>query len=635
MLQSVSELKRQLKDKAVIDDIGRALAEEWKEKFGDTPDNPYSLSNIAKIKKSFEEDPEATRLANKTLFYFFDGLLNCKVSQSVHAAGMVISPITLPDHYGVFNKNGESCLMLSMDSVHDQTGIAKYDFLVLKTLKVIKDTCKYAGIKYPHVWELDLDDQNVWEDMQKNLQCIFQFEGAFAADCFKKFKPVSIEDMALVTACIRPAGASYRDELLQRIPNKNPSELLDKLLEKNLGYLVYQEDTIRFLQDICGFSGGDADTIRRGIGRKRKEILDEAMPKILEGYCSKSDKCREEAEAEAREFMQIIEDSANYQFNYSHAIAYCIISYMCGYFRYYYPIEFLTSYLNNAANDSDIQIGTDCAKRLGIRITMPKWGYSKDDYYFDKDAKIIAKGLASIKHMSKKSTDSLYNLAHSHNYGRYIDILRDLSAGSILDVQQLDILIKLDFFSNYGNQREILFITDIFYNLLKKGEAKQLKRDKVDGSILEELIRANSTDTNKDGKPSASYKITNMDAILDGLEDVVKAQHMPDLSLIDKVKNFEEATGYLGYTTGREEDRRKLFITEIKPLYRKKDKKQFGYSFYTTSIGSGVEARFTVFNRMYNLCPANKGDIIYCQRFARDGPYFILNEYSKIQGGIA
>ncbi len=96
---------------------------------------------------------------------------------------------------------------------------------------------------------------------------IFQFESAFAFDCLRKFKPKNIFDMSLVTACIRPTGASYRDELLARKVHKNPSEVIDKLLENNLGYLVYQEDTIAFLQQICGLSGSEADNIRRAIGR--------------------------------------------------------------------------------------------------------------------------------------------------------------------------------------------------------------------------------------------------------------------------------------------------------------------------------------------------------------------------------
>ena len=154
------------------------------------------------------------------------------------------------------------------------------------------------------------------------------------------------------------------------------------------------------MQQICGLSGSEADNIRRAIGRKQKDRLDAAMPLILEGYCEKSPKPRDIAENEAKEFLQIIEDSAAYQFGYNHSIAYCLLGYLCAYYRYYHPIEFITSFLNNAANEDDIRNGTAYANRIGIKVTMPKWGLSKSEYFFDKDKNIIAKGLTSIKYMS-------------------------------------------------------------------------------------------------------------------------------------------------------------------------------------------------------------------------------------------
>ena len=120
--------------------------------------------------------------------------------------------------------------------------------------------------------------------------------------------------MSLVTASIRPSGASYRDALLARKPHKNPSELIDNLLKDNMGFLVYQEDIIAFLQKVCGLSGSYADTVRRGIARKKPEILEKALPKILEGYCEKSDHPRQEAEKECGEFLKIIEDASSYMF---------------------------------------------------------------------------------------------------------------------------------------------------------------------------------------------------------------------------------------------------------------------------------------------------------------------------------
>lgn len=310
-----------LVDKSVIDDVGRALMYKWNEshgrKFDDkSPDNPWHYNKIDTIKKLYSTDPEEAKKKHPQIFYYFDGLSGVKISQSVHPAGMVISPITLDDNVGVFEKDDDICMFLDMDNVHDYTGLAKYDFLILKTVTVIRDCCKNIGQSYPKSHEIDWDDKEVWEDMRKDLTTIFQFESGFAADSFKKFKTDSILDMSLVTACIRPSGESYRNELLARKPHKNPSPIIDDLLKDNLNYLVYQEDTIKFLQQICGLSGSEADNVRRSIGRKQRDRLEKALPAILDGYCDKSDSPREVAEEEAKEFLQILEDSASYQFGW-------------------------------------------------------------------------------------------------------------------------------------------------------------------------------------------------------------------------------------------------------------------------------------------------------------------------------
>ena len=616
--------------KGVIDDVGRCLALKWNEQHREQTDNPWSLAQIAKIKSEFDTDPEKTKQKYPELFYYFDGLFDTKISQSVHPAGMVISPISLNDNFGVFDKDGESCLMLDMENIHDYTGLAKYDFLILKTVQVIRDTCRYLNRPYPKTHEIDWNDEAVWADMIKNPSGIFQFEGAFAFESLKKFRPQNIFDMSIVTACIRPSGASYRDKLLARVPHQNPSALIDELLRDNLGYLIYQEDTIKFLQQICGLSGSEADNIRRAIGRKQKDRLDAALPSILEGYCRKSPQPREEAEREAKEFLQIIEDSASYQFGFNHSVAYCLLGYLCAYYRYYHPIEFITAFLNNAANEDDIKNGTEYANRVGIHITMPKWGLSRSDYFFDGQQRIITKGLSSIKYMSEDTAEELYALAHEKEHPRFVDVLFDLDRNSSLNTRQLDILIKLDFFSAYGNQRELLRVTELFYELFKKGEAKKISKERIDGTPLEPIVAKYAVGVTKSGQFAKSYTLLDVESILREAEDAVKAVHMDDLSDLTKVRNFADAMGYAGYVSGKEEDRRKLYVSELFPLVRKRDGAQFGYSVLTKSIGSGKQSRFTVFNRVFNNEPIKKGDVIYCQSYERDGSYFRLTAYHKL-----
>lgn len=610
-----------LADKSVIDEVCRALA-KTKDK------QKYSIAQTKLIKKEFAENPDAARKKYPEVFYYYDGLAGVKCSQSVHPAGMVISPITLDDHYGMFLKDGEMCLLLDMEDAHE-AGLAKYDFLALKTVKVIQDTCRYIGRNYPKTHEIDWLDEAVWADMCKNQTTIFQFESPFASECLRKFQPKNIFDMSLVTACIRPSGTSYRDELLNRNPHKNPSELIDDLLKDNLGFLVYQEDTIKFLQQICGLSGSEADNIRRAIGRKQKDRLEKALPSILEGYCAKSPQPREVAEQEAKEFLQIIEDSASYQFGLNHSIAYCLLGYLCAYYRYYHPVEYITAFLNNAANDEDVKNGAMLAKIYNVKITSPQWGISASEYVFDTEKRVIAQGLSSVKYMSETAVEEMRTL-YENQYAFFMDLLTDIDSKTTIDARQLDILVKLDFFSDFGNQRELLRLIDLFTNTFKRGQAKQIKKTIVDGTPLESIVQRYAVGTTKSGGVAKSYKLLDVISILREAEEAVLSVGMEDLSDLIKVRNFYDIMGYLGYASGKNEDRRKLYVTDVKPLFRKKDEKQFGYSVFTKSIGSGIESRFTVMNGLYNKEPVKAGDIICCKAWERDKGYYKMLDYEKI-----
>ena len=260
---------------------------------------------------------------------------------------------------------------------------------------------------------------------------------------------------------------------------------------------------------------------------------------------------------------------------------------------------------------------------------MPKWGFSKGEYFYNKEKNVIAKGLSSIKFMGPKLADELYQLAERKTYTNFIDVLRDLDEYSSLDARQLDILIKLDFFSDFGNQRELLRINDMFV-MFKKGKAKQIKKSMVDGTELEAIIRRHAVGTTKSGGLAKSYTLIDVWSILHEIEESIMAIGMDDLSDMVKIQNFHDSMGYYGYTSGKEEDRRKLFVMDVFEVKRKKDGKQFGYNVITKSVGSGKESRFTVFNYVFNKNPIVKGDLILCKRYERDGEYFTLTAYDKI-----
>ena len=455
-------------DKGTIDDIGRALKTKYK---GTDKEKLYSLDNIKKIKKEYEENPDETKEKYNELFYYFDGIVNSVVSQSVHPAGIVASPVTLYDNYGTFWKDGMRILQIDMEEVHE-VSLVKYDILGLKNIEIIKDCCEYANIPYPKAHKVNFEDDNVWDDMVKSPYGIFQFESEYSNDLLKKFNPHKINDMNLVNASLRPSGESYRDRLLSGEINKNPSEIIDELLSENNGYLVFQEDTIAFLQNICGLSGSEADNIRRAIGRKQKDRLEKAMPDILEGYCSMSNKERSVAEEEAKVFLKIIEDSSSYQFGKNHSTGYSMIGYYCAMLRYYYPLEFTTSYLNNAKNDEDLINGESLAKLKNIKIKQPKFRYSRADYFMDKQTNSIYKGISSIKYLNTQVGELLYSL-RDNQYNSFVDLLIDINKK--INRRQMEILIKLDYFSEFGKSSKLMQTYELFNNIYGK---KQLRKDK-------------------------------------------------------------------------------------------------------------------------------------------------------------
>ena len=521
-------------------------------------------------------------------------------------------------------------MFLDMDECHD-IGLVKYDFLILTNIEIIRNTCRMVGIPYPKSHEIDWHDKAVWNDMLKCPYGVFQMESDFAFQMLCKYKPTSIEEMSLVTACIRPSGASYRNDLMSRIPHHNPSELIDELLKEQSGYLVYQEDIIAFLQQICGLSGSEADTVRRGIAKKNMDMLQKMMPRIVDGYCKKSDKPKEIAAQEANEFMKIIEDASAYMFGKNHSIAYCMIGYICAYLRYYYPKEYIACYLNAASNPEDVADGTELAERYGIIITPPKYGVSSDAYcpYPDKDA--ISKGIASIKYMGKNTANDLLRISNNENPPQsFSDILYAIESSSV-DRRQLDSLIKIDFFSQFGNQKELFEILRIF-DFFKQGNAKEIKKSSVNNEELRFIIEKYSCSKKKDGREAKSYKFTDENGArycISECEKKIMSAHMPDIDIKVKIQNSIDILGYVGITTGNESDRKRLIVSDLSPMESKNDGAVWGYRFSSKSLGSGKVARLTIKASTYKHFPFKNGDIIDAKDVWKNSKgYWYLQSYT-------
>ena len=602
-------------DKGAIDLIGRALSKKWLKTHTNYEDNPYSLVKIKIIKEEYEKDANLTREKYPELFYYFDGILNTVVSQSQHPAGIVASPINLVDNCSIFIGNeGQYILPINMDEVHE-IGLVKYDILGLRNIGIIKKCCEYANIKYPRAHEIDWNDQNVYKDMVTSPIGIFQFEGDYAFKLLKAFDPHNINDMSLVNASLRPSGESYRDRLIAHEPNHNPSEIIDELLAPNHGYLVFQEDVIAFLQKICGLSGSEADNVRRAIGRKQMDRLYSALPRILEGYCKMSSKPRDVAEEEAKTFLKIIEDASSYMFGFNHSTGYSMVGYLCAYMRYYYPKEFCCAFLNCSKSDEDIYNGTMLTKEKNILIESPKFRKSLNEFKCDPNENIIYKGLASIKDIGKNNGDDLYKLK-DNKYNSFIDLLKDIKEKTSVNSKQLDILIKLDFFSEFGDINYLLYITSI-YN--KFGNSKVLTKSKLTEFETECAKKVCNKETEKQFRDFSP---------IDLLRELLNID-IPPTTLSNKI-HYE--LKLLGYTDLKDE-------TVDDNLYGVESVESNKYGAYFAKlyhINSGESSVYKIDKKYFKQYPLEQGDIIKCSFTDKekirktDNGFIKTNEFEKI-----
>ena len=626
--------------KGAIKDVCRAL---------NVPlDEAQQLSNAVfqNDKKQWEID-DKWRSEYPEVFTYVDIVDGTIVSIGTHPSGVLISDLPIDETVGLcsISTSDYPVSMINMKELDDLMYV-KLDILGLDNIGVINETCKILGIDRLDPDNVDLDDEAVWKSIRDDTTLIFQWESNSAQAYLKKFmsdktiakaKEVNkdfsyIKWLSFGNGLIRPGCASFRDDIANGNVNITGFKELDDALAMTFGRITMQEDIMRFCKNFCGYSDAESDTVRRGIAKKKgtEQFIGEIHDRFLNFSNTTFNVLTEKLEEIFPPIKQGILDASDYAFSWNHSDAYSLIGYICGYLRYYHPIEFITAALNifkdNAEKTASI---VKYAKKAGIKITSPKFGYSKSDYFFMKEENVIAKGLSSVKYMSSSIADELYELSKKNTYTHFIDLLSDINSYTAVNSRQIDILIKIDYFSKFGNQRELLRICDIF-ELFKKGTAKQIKKESIKDSPIDTIVKKYSNDKTKSGAESKSYILLDIPAIMRECEQMIKETGMPDLSDLLKVRNFADIMGYTGYVSGKEEDRRKLYIKEVYPLKRKKDGVQFGYSVITQSIGSGVESRFTVFNRVFNNDPIQKDDVILCTGYERDGAYFTMTGYTHI-----
>lgn len=453
-----------------------------------------------------ETNEEAAREKYPRIFKYVDLVNGVVVSVGNHPAGCVVSPFPVDEWFGTFttSTNEYPISLLNMKEI-DSLNFVKLDILGLDNIGLIYKTCDLAGIPFATPDNIPEDDEAVWQSIKNDTTMIFQWESQsataylrhlFSDETIAKIRKENpnasyMDLLSIGNGAIRPAGESYRDKLANGEYATYGNKALDDFLKSTLGWLVYQEQIIEFLHSFCGYTMGEADIVRRGFAKKTG--TEKFIPKIKEGFgetmLEKYNVSKEESDKIIVNFIQVIEDASSYLFSKNHADPYSWIGYICGYLRYYYPLEFITCALNifkDNENKSLAIIGY--AKSVGIRISPIKFRHSIADYNLNRETNEIYKGIASIKFMNSQIANEIYEL-RNNRYDSFIDLLDDLKKYTSINSRQLKILIELDFFDEFGECNYLLRLYDLFDKFSNKKQVKKeiLQRNNIDFDIVRQF----------------------------------------------------------------------------------------------------------------------------------------------------
>ena len=510
------------------------------------------------IKSLAETDEKSARKKYPDVFKYVDLVNGVVVSVGNHPAGCVVSPFPVDEWFGTFTSTGDQypIAMLNMKEI-DSLNFVKLDILGLDNIGLIYKTCEAAGIPFLTPDNTPPDDMDVWNSIREDTTMIFQWESpsatAYLKQLFSDSTVAKIKEknpnftymdlFSIGNGAIRPAGESYRDELAQGIYQDNGHLALNEFLSPTLGFLVYQEEVIEFLHSFCGYTMGAADLVRRAFSKKLG--TEKHIPQIKSGFIQtmkeKYNVSEDESETLVVNFLKVIEDASDYLFSKNHADPYSWIGYICGYLRYHYPLEFISTALNifRENNDDTLAI-TDYAKKQGIKISSIKFRNSRAQYSFDKETNQVFKGLASIKFISAEAAEYLYEL-RNNAYSSFIELLIDIKKKmdgtnkSALNARQIKILIELDFFEEFGEAKCLLAQYDLFEKYY--GRSQFSKKEIKALGFPEEIIRKYS------GKETEkTFSKVNSTQLLKTLSANIK---ITPRTLSEKIKSQNEHLGYI------------------------------------------------------------------------------------------
>ena len=328
----------------------------------------------------------------------------------IHAAGIIIAPSDLTDLLPVFMaKDVDSLITQYEGNVIENAGVIKMDFLGLKTLTIIKDAL--ALIKRNHnieinIDELPLDDEETYELYQAgDTNGTFQFESAGMQKHLINLKPDKFDDLIAMNALYRPGPMEYIPNYIKRKHGQEPITYdlaeMEEYLGDTYGITVYQEQVMLLSQSIGGFSKGDADVLRKAMGKKQKAVLDKMKGQFIEGAKKKG-----HAEDKLQKIWTDWEAFAQYAFNKSHSTCYALVAYQTAYLKAHYPAEYMAAVLNNQGNIEKIKFYMEECQRMGLQVLGPDVNESLKGFSVPKE-NVIRFGMNAIKGVGEAAVEDI------------------------------------------------------------------------------------------------------------------------------------------------------------------------------------------------------------------------------------
>jgi DNA polymerase-3 subunit alpha len=453
--------------KAAVKDVGRAMDIPYGEvdrlaKLIPTTlgiDLETALSEAPQLKSAINSDEKLKDLMAVALR--LEGLAR---HASTHAAGVVISPRPLTDVVPVYKTNRDEITTQYDMNALERIGLLKMDFLGLTTLTVLQDTArmieKNRGIKVD-IDNLTLDDEQTYKLFARgDTTAIFQFESHGMRDILRRYQPSRIEDLTALNALYRPGPiqGGMIDDFISRKQGKTKVSYelpqLKGILDETYGVILYQEQVMQIANLLASFSLGEADILRRAMGKKKKEEMAAQRAKFIAGCLT-----NKVSEKKAAGIFDLMEEFAGYGFNKSHSCAYALLAYQTAYLKTHYPVEFMAALLTSETGNAEKAVKyINEARGMSISILPPD--INESDLYFTPVGESIRFGMAAIKNVGENTAKAIRDSRLSSGVFTSLYDLCERIEARFLNKRVFESLIKSGALDSLGPRESMLASVD-------------------------------------------------------------------------------------------------------------------------------------------------------------------------------